>query len=228
LNRVLYVFIGPPGSGKGTLAQLCAQELGWEQISTGNLCRKHIQQKTEIGKEIDFAIKSGKLVADSLITKMVYDWFENHLWHNSVAILDGYPRTLSQAQSFNEFVTQAIFPLQVRVIKFVIDDEKLVERIGHRFVCQNKECQTAYSIFPGSLLAPTKEGICDKCGTVLGKRADDILDTIKERLKIYHQHEQELIKFFESNGYTIHNFFTDKPVYDLFQELQYRVRNVCA
>jgi adenylate kinase len=223
---MLYVFIGPPGSGKGTLARLFVQELGWEQISTGNLCRKHIQEQTEIGKEIDFAIKSGKLVSDSLITRMFYDWFMGHSWESDVAILDGFPRTVGQAQSLSDFVESASMPLKIKVIKFIIDDKKLVERLGRRVICENKECQTAYSLIPGSVLAPKKEGVCDRCSHAIGRRADDARHAIEERLKVYHQHEKELVGFFEKAGYDIYTFFTDKPVQDLFEELKNRVSEV--
>lgn len=222
-NRALYVFIGPPGSGKGTLAQLCAQRLGWEQISTGNLCRRHIQEKTEIGKEIDFTIKSGRLIPDSLMTKMIGDLFTKYPWQTSAAILDGYPRTVGQAKSFNELMTVMPSGIQIKVINFVIDDAKLIERLGHRLVCENKECQTAYAAVPDSPLAPKKMGICDKCGSRIVKRADDAIETIKERLKIYHEHEKELIRFFENIGYFVHKIFTDKPVQDLFEQLKREV-----
>ncbi len=218
-NCALYVFIGPPGSGKGTLAQLCTQELGWEQVSTGNLCRKHIAEKTEIGKEIDFTIKSGKLIPDSLMTRMIGDWFSEHRGR-SIVILDGYPRTIGQAESFNTLIANMSLPLPVKVINFVIDDEKLIERLSYRLICENKECQAAYSLVPGSSQAPRKKGLCDKCNSPITKRADDSLTAIKERLKIYHQHEQELVKFFERFGYFVHKLFTDKPVRDLFDQLK--------
>lgn len=218
-NRALYVFIGPPGSGKGTLAQLCAQELGWEQISTGNLCRRHIQEKTEIGKEIDFTIKSGKLIPDSLMTRIIGDWFVEYPWKREVTILDGYPRTVGQAKSFSDLIGKES-SLRIRVINFVIEDARLIERLNRRLICENKDCQAAYALVSGSPLAPQKKGICDKCGSSIVKRADDTLEIIKERLTIYHQHEKELVNFFESNGYQVHKIFTDKPVRDLFEELK--------
>jgi adenylate kinase len=225
---VLYVFIGPPGSGKGTLAQMLVQELGWEQISTGNLCRKHIKEQTEIGKEIDFAIKSGKLVSDSLIIRMFYDWFMAHPWRSSVAILDGFPRTIGQAKSFSDFVTSIPTSLEIKVIKFIIDDTKLIERLGRRFICSNQECQAAYAIFPGSPLAPKLANFCDKCGHTIERRTDDVSTAIQERLKVYHQHEKELVNFFESAGYNIYTVFTDKPEQDLFEELKSSLGDVCA
>ncbi len=223
-KRTLYVFIGPPGSGKGTLSQKCVQELEWEQISTGNLCRKHIEEQTPIGKEIDFAIKSGKLVDDSLITKMVFDWFAQLPQKGNSIILDGYPRTVAQAETFNEFVSSVTFPFDVKVIKFTLDDTTLIERLGRRFICRNKECQTAYAVFPGSKLAPKKEAICDRCGSSIGRRKDDMPEAIKERLKGYHQHEKELIDCLKKAGHTVYEFSTNKPIKDLFYEFKEEVR----
>ena len=105
IDRVI-LFIGPPGSGKGTLSQKCVQKLGWQQISTGDLCRRHIAKQTEIGKSIDFAIKSGKLVSDGLISQMVFDWFRQENIESDVVILDGYPRTVNQAKDFDELADQ--------------------------------------------------------------------------------------------------------------------------
>ena len=93
IERIV-LFVGPPGSGKGTLSQKCVQELGWKQISTGDLCRAHIANETEIGKKIDFAIKSGKLVDDGLISQMVFEWFSEQKNGPHTVILDGYPRTV--------------------------------------------------------------------------------------------------------------------------------------
>src|SRR5438105_2140053 len=98
----IFIFLGPPGSGKGSVSRLCIKDLGWVQLSTGNLCRKHIAKQTEIGKEIDFAIKSGKLVSDDLITNMVLEWFQKDFDDSHTVILDGYPRTIMQAQAFTK------------------------------------------------------------------------------------------------------------------------------
>ena len=108
LVRDIIVFIGPPGSGKGTLSGLCVKELGWVQISTGNLCRKHIADKTKIGQEIDFAIKSGKLVSDNLITDMIIDWFKHVGDQVRTVVLDSYPRTVAQAQALTSFLRRIL------------------------------------------------------------------------------------------------------------------------
>lgn len=100
----IFIFIGPPGSGKGSLSSLCTQKFGWKQLSTGNLCIKHIANETSIGKKIDFAIKSGKLIEDDLITQMITEWFTNQSVNSLAVILDGYPRTVEQARFFDDFI----------------------------------------------------------------------------------------------------------------------------
>ena len=219
-NRTIFLFIGPPGSGKGTLSQLCVQKLGWRQVSTGNLCRKHIEEGTQIGKEIDFAIKSGKLVSDNLITQMVVDWFSKNDIQGSAVILDGYPRTVAQAQAFDTFASDSRPPFSIKVVRFELEDDKIIERLARRYICLNSDCQEAYAVFPGSDLAPVKEGICDRCGHAIGRRKDDDLAIIKERLRGYREHEKKLLDFYHNAGYTVYEFFTDQPIEDLFDQFK--------
>ena len=104
LGKRAYIFIGPPGAGKGSLSHLCVEKLGWTQISTGDLFRKHRAQGTEIGKQIDFAVKSGKLVEDKLVIQVGMEWFNNNFESSKALILDGFPRTLAQAEMFLEII----------------------------------------------------------------------------------------------------------------------------
>ncbi|MDZ4153972.1 adenylate kinase family protein, partial [Methylicorpusculum sp.] len=122
-QRDLFLFIGPPGSGKGTLADACVKSLNWKQLSTGNLCRQHIAEQTEIGKHIDFAIKSGKLVSDSLIVAMVHDWFSRYLAEHNTVILDGFPRTVPQAQELSALLEQSFSAAQLQIIQLAVSDE---------------------------------------------------------------------------------------------------------
>ena len=218
MTRILTIFIGPPGSGKGTLSQMMVRKLGWKQVSTGNLCRKNIQEGTNIGKEIDFAIKSGKLVPDELITKMVYNWFAQNQTCEQSIILDGYPRTLQQARDFDHFMKT--LPFDIQVIHFILDDETIINRLKSRYICENKECQAAYAVFPGSPHAPTQAGICDECSGRLQRRKDDTETAIKERLKVYHQHAKPLLHFFMEEHYPVHDLKANKSAENLFLELR--------
>ncbi len=222
----MFVFVGPPGSGKGSLSQLCVQELAWRQISTGNLCRKHIEKQTEIGKEIAFILKAGKLVSDELITRIVHEGLAKHIEQNTAVILDGYPRTMIQAQLFGKLAEKIVMPFHIIIVKFSIDDTVVVERLSSRYMCQNQDCQIVYSVRSGSGLAPKREGICDACGSLVDRRKDDTPEVIRERLRLYYQHEQGLLDFYKKAGYALHEFSSDQPLEQLFGQFREKMEKV--
>ncbi len=215
INTII-LLIGPPGSGKGTLSQMCAQELGWKKVSTGDLCRTHIEKQTEIGKTIDFAIKSGKLVSDGLMSQMVFEWFRERENGSDVVILDGYPRTVNQAKYFDDLVTHLDNSVKVIVAKFVINDKSVIDRLSNRYICKNKACQRVYSLKTSSALTPKRDMICDACGGELIRRKDDNPEAIRERLKVYHLHEKGLLSHYENAGYELREFKSGLPIGQLF------------
>ena len=216
----IYIFIGPPGSGKGTLSNLCVSQFGWEKLSTGNLCRKHIIEQTEIGKQIDFALKSGKLVSDSLIICLVEEWFEHISTKADAVILDGYPRTVAQAQALDAYVSKNLPLVKTTIMRFFVDDDVVVARLGSRYTCTNKDCQAVYSLVEGSALAPKHAGVCDYCSSPLGKRSDDESQAIRERLVVYHKHEQDLLSFYASREYGLIEFNVDKNLDAVFSDFK--------
>lgn len=209
------IFLGPPGSGKGTLSQLCTESLKWRQLSTGNLCRKHIAQQTKIGKEIDFAIKSGKLVSDSLIVAMVKEWFEQVAASDLTIIFDGFPRTLHQAELL-EHLVQGQADLTLTVVRFVIPREAVISRLFERYICKNKDCQAVYSMLSGSSFTPKKEGVCDACQHSLIKRSDDTKESIIQRLETYHAHECKLLEFYKVHKRSIIELEVDRPLQEIY------------
>jgi adenylate kinase len=219
LKKQVYIFIGPPGSGKGTLSHLCEQKLGWVQLSTGNLCRKHIAEQTEIGKQIDFALKSGKLVSDNLINAMVHGWFETIIKQENNIILDGFPRTVGQAQALCEFLKPHLKYVDVQVVRFSISDESVLTRICGRLVCLNKDCQEVYSLNPGSRM-PAKHMRCDMCSSELGRRKDDVDTAVKDRLQTYHKHERDLLNFYQQTPFSIKEFMAEMHLNDIFEEFK--------
>ena len=216
----IYIFIGPPGSGKGTLSNLCVTQFGWDTLSTGNLCRKHIIEQTEIGKQIDFALKSGKLVSDSLIACLVEDWFEQISNKADAVILDGYPRTVVQAETLQAYLKNNFSWITIKIVKFSVEDEVVASRLGNRYICANKDCQAVYSLAEGSRLVPKRDGICDYCSSPLGKRADDDSKAIQERLVVYHKHEGDMISFYMTHGYKPVEFNVDKNLDAVFAEFK--------
>jgi adenylate kinase len=214
----VFIFIGPPGAGKGSLATLCVKYFDWLQISTGNLCRKHIAEQTKIGKEIDLIIKSGKLINDDLVDSMVFDWFNENADKASGIIFDGYPRTVAQAQAFDAML-KAMFPaVCIKVVLFHLIDDVVVNRLCSRYVCQNKECQAVYSLSPHSDLAPVETMVCDLCSGALGRRDDDNEIAVRKRLDIYHRHEQQLIEFYQDNGTEIIDLDASIPLREVFEQ----------
>ena len=219
-RKRVFLFIGPPGSGKGSLSHYCTKEFGWHQLSTGSLCRKNISEGTEIGKQIDFAIKSGKLISDGLIISMVEDWLVNNSATFAAAILDGFPRTIAQAEALSELLTQKNSKCDLTIIRLSISDKMIIERLSGRLICSNNDCQLIYSSLSSSALEPLREMTCDRCTSSLIKRADDALVSVRERLKIYHQHEEELLKFYRKSGLAITEVNVEKPLKDVFKEFQ--------
>lgn len=217
------LFMGPPGSGKGSLAQACVRRLGWKQISTGDLCRQHIKRGTEIGAKIDLMIKSGKLIPDDLITSMVQEWLAEHSDFDSTVLLDGYPRNIAQAEAFDVLIKSKPAPFHFAVIHFVIDDDVVVKRLSNRQVCQNKECQAVYSVDPNSMLLPKKAGICDRCGYAVVRREDDEPDVIRHRLNVYHRHEQALLNFYKKKNCSIYEIDGNKSFAEIVLQFKQKV-----
>jgi adenylate kinase len=217
--REIVIFIGPPGSGKGTVSSLCAKELGWVTVSAGNLCRKHVANKTKIGQEIDFAIKSGKLVTDNLITDMIAQWFIDMRNSARTVILDGFPRTVGQAKAFNDLLQKEGNVVTLKVVRFCAPESVVIDRLSSRFICQNKDCQTVYSI-ASDALRPKNNVVCDECGDAIGRRKDDEQEAVRERLKLYSRHEQELIDFYNQAGQLIHDVHVAKPLHVVFEDFK--------
>lgn len=215
----IYVFLGPPGVGKGSLSRLCVDNFGWLQLSTGNLCRTHIAKQTDIGKKIDFTIKSGKLIPDSLITDMVKQWLLDNCSLNSTVILDGYPRTVVQAMAIRDMLETNLTTYKLNVVKLVIPEEVVITRLSTRLICGNNECQAVYSTVAQSLV-PKNLNSCDKCSSILIKRQDDDEKYIRERLSIYNQHEGDLLKYYMQLGQQVLNLDVEKQLDDVFAEFK--------
>ena len=178
------ILVGPPGSGKGTQAKKLSEKLNLPVFSTGDILRNEIENKTQIGQKVDKIVKSGDLVGDKLISKIVFSQLEKK---GSDFILDGFPRNKKQAKALVRFFKQKNWP--AILINFSLPDEIAIERISGRRTCR---CGRSYHI---KYNLPKIEGICDECGQELKRRDDEDPEVVKERLKVYHQQTEPLINY---------------------------------
>lgn len=210
MSRKAFIFFGPPGAGKGTISRRCVEELGWIQLSTGDLFRKHIQEETSLGKMIAQAISQGTLVDDSIVIDVVCEWMMQHKENQKPLIFDGFPRTLKQAGLFLDKIKTFML---CEVIVLEIDDQEVIDRLLSRRTCTNYNCQKAYS---------SKEYVgntCKLCGSALYQRPDDTLETIQNRLNVYHVHADPLLDFYKNQGLGIKKINASQPVENVFHDL---------
>ena len=184
------VLLGPPGAGKGTHAKVLSQTHGIPHISTGDILRSQIQAGTELGKRARSFIDSGKLVSDDLVVEMIQDRL-NRPDVQKGFILDGFPRTVDQANALEAMLQASKMPVTL-VLEFATSEAVIVNRLSGRRACP--KCGTNYHI---RNIPPKKEGICDLCGSALIQRKDDKPETIRERLKVYHEQTAPLIEFYK-------------------------------
>ena len=133
-------------------------------------------------------------------------------------ILDGYPRSVAQAQALTKFLAMQSGIHNFKVVEFCLSDEKVVTRLTDRLVCQNSDCQAVYSGAQGGALNSKKPMICDRCGAGLGQREDDGAEAVRERLVIYHKHKQDLLDFYENKGESVFKINADAPLNNVFTE----------
>ena len=193
---MIIIMLGAQGTGKGTVAGLISEATGIPQISTGDIFRKNISEKTKLGIEADKYISKGDLVPDEITVPMVEDRLS---WDDAKegAILDGFPRTIEQAEELDKILEKAGKKVDL-VINLVTPKEEIIDRMLTRRVCTNPDCKATYNI---KLHPPVKEGICDKCGSPLKQRDDDKdPEAIKNRLEIYDKKTSPLINFYKEKG----------------------------
>ncbi len=193
---MIMIMLGAQGTGKGTVAGLISEKIGIPQISTGDIFRKNINERTPLGIEADKYISKGNLVPDEITIPMVEKVLESEKTKNG-AILDGFPRTLEQAEKLDEMLEKLNKKVDL-VINLTTPKEELIDRMLTRRVCTNQECKATYNI---KLHPPVKEGICDKCGSPLKQRDDDSdPEAIKRRLEIYEEKTSSLVEFYKNKG----------------------------
>ena len=192
---MIIVMLGAPGTGKGTVAGILSEELGIPQISTGDIFRKNIKEKTELGILAESYISKGNLVPDEVTINMVKNRLNEDDTKNGV-ILDGFPRTIPQADALEKMLEEKGIKIDL-VLNLSTPKEEIVERITTRRVCTNQNCKAVYNV---KLTPPKVEGICDKCGSELITRADDTVEAIEVRLENYFKLTNPLTDYYEKKG----------------------------
>ncbi len=223
-TKKIILFLGAPGSGKGALSRLCIETFGWKQLSMGNLCRKHVSEGTELGRQIDFALKSGTLVPDEVIIEFGTQWIEQEIQDEDVLLLDGFPRTVVQASGFLKFFSEKYPQVRLVIIELRVPDHEIIERLSARVVCSNNECQAVFSTRIQKL-KPRVAGICDVCASALIQRNDDRPEVVSARLATYHQHCEKLTSFYKNAGYVVHVIDGNRERAEVFESLLKHVSN---
>lgn len=183
------ILLGPPGAGKGTQAKRVIEEFDIPHISTGDIFRKNIKEKTELGQKVEGLLAEGKLVPDELTIEIVWDRLDQEDCKNGF-LLDGFPRTIPQAEALDEGLAKRRLKLD-RVLNIDVDKDSLVKRLSGRRVCPN--CGASYHIDNNP---PKVEGICDVCQTPVIQREDDKEQTVLDRIKVYDSQTKPLVDFY--------------------------------
>jgi adenylate kinase len=187
------IILGAPGAGKGTQAAMLSEKLKIPHISTGDIFRSNIKSGTELGKKAKEYIDKGQLVPDAVTIEIVKDRLEQQDCMNGF-ILDGFPRTIPQAEYLDEVLKGLMLELDF-VLNIFVPDSEIIKRMSGRRVCLN--CGASYHL----TYKPTKEkDICDKCKTLVVQRDDDKEETVLQRLHTYHKQTEPLISYYKNKG----------------------------
>ncbi len=192
---MILIMLGAPGTGKGTVAAKLATKLNIPQVSTGDIFRKAIAEKTPVGVEAEKYISQGMLVPDDITIKIVEERLKDADVQNGL-ILDGFPRTIEQAEALDTMLSKINREITL-AINLETPEEEIIDRIVNRRVCSNQDCKTVYNT---KLNPPKVDGICDKCGSQLIQRKDDNEETVKNRLVAYYKQSAPIVDFYKNKG----------------------------
>ncbi len=187
------IFIGPPGSGKGTQAKRLADRFAIPHISTGDMLREAVAESTELGKEAAPIMAAGGLVSDELMVGIIRDRLSKDDARKGF-ILDGFPRTVVQAEKLDSILGNGSAPLAV--VQLLVPDEAIVRRIALRRSCG--QCGAVYHLENNP---PAVEGICDRCGAELVARADDNESAVRKRLEAFHRQTLPVAAYYKEKGF---------------------------
>jgi adenylate kinase len=188
------ILLGPPGAGKGTQARMLEERFGLVQLSTGDLLRAAVAEGTEAGRQAKAVMEAGGLVGDDIVLAILKDRMARPDVARGV-ILDGFPRTVAQAEALDRFLAETGQRVDA-VVSMEVDDQAMIARIAGRYTCAT--CGEGYH---DDFKRPAVAGVCDKCGgTTFTRRADDNAETAGARLAAYHAQTAPLIAYYEGRG----------------------------
>lgn len=188
------ILLGPPGAGKGTQAKRLEDSHGMVQLSTGDMLRAEVQSGSALGQEAKSVMESGALVSDELVIGIISSRIDQPDCKNGF-ILDGFPRTVAQAEALDTMLQEKGMALDV-VVEMEVNDAVLTDRVTGRYTCA--KCGQGYH---DSFQKPAKDGVCDKCGsTEFKRRADDNAETVTSRLSAYHAQTAPILPYYRDKG----------------------------
>lgn len=192
---MVIIMLGAPASGKGSVAEILSVNYNIPAISTGDIFRKNIKEGTELGKLAKGYMDKGELVPDDVTVNMVVERLSEDDTKEGV-ILDGFPRTVAQAEKLDEILKGKNSKIDI-VVNLESNEDELLTRIINRRVCTNSSCKAVFN----TVLHPSKtEGVCDKCGSELVQRDDDTLERAKNRLEVYRKETAPVADYYKSTG----------------------------
>jgi adenylate kinase len=192
MKSLNFVLIGPPGSGKGTQAELLREKNGFVHYSTGEVFRDHIRRKTPVGAKVEEYVTSGKLVPDDVVLEVVNAFMAENA--GKPILFDGFPRTTPQAEGLDKVLGQNKLTVDLAVLVDLADDE-VVKRLTAR-----RQCRKCSKIFNLSFKPPQADGVCDDCGGELYQRKDDTESVIRDRLNTYHRQTEPVLGYYSEQG----------------------------
>lgn len=217
--KTMISFMGAPGSGKGTLASRCMNELHFGSLSVGNILREEISKGTPLGKKVE-CINHGKFASDELVIEVVDKWLNENFGTIETLILDGFPRTSHQAELFLELLAKHFKDVSLRVINLCASDVTVTRRIVNRLVCEKCQAPTSQALQNDASIST-----CSICGGNLIKRADDKAEVIHGRLEVYAHHAEALNAVYDKAGIKIDEIdVNDKNPEEIFQEFKELVK----
>ncbi len=214
MNHPVIVLLGAPGAGKGTQARKLAERFNLVHLSTGDVLREAVKEGSALGRQVQEVMEAGELVPDQLVSEIVRERVSGDGLQRGV-VLDGYPRTLSQA----EFLEEVTSGRERAVINIRVDSDELLRRVSGRRDCSG--CGTIYNVYSSP---PPKEGVCNLCGSDLVQRKDDRGEVVTERLRVYREETEPVIGFYS----TRENYFEADGNQDpeaVFEEIMTKLRS---